>query len=194
MDWFWKSGWLICKSALCTRIVLLPVRSQNGLKVTQKLIKITNISISTKNRISTLVYCRALLQKMPCKDKASYASYNMTSIRKQVFVLRRIIWWYECCCSVLQRVAVRRSVLQCVAVCWNVLQCVAVCVDLWAVDLYKSFTTWHQLHYMAGPFVVQKSPICVGLFNKTGFFLKSHKDTAKTTDLCVCVWVCLDLI
>jgi len=163
------------------------VRSQNDLnwKVTQKLIniKVTNISISTENRISKSVYCRALLRKIPCKDKAFYASYNMKSIRKQVFVLRRMIWWYKCCCSVLQCVAVRRSVLQCVAVHCDVLQCVAVGVDLWAVDLYKSFTIWFRLHYMADPFVVQKSPMCVGLFNKKGFFFKSHKDTAKTPDL-----------
>jgi len=56
IDRFWKSGWLIHKSALCTRIVLLPVRSQNDLKVPRKRTDVTNILISTANRISKSVY------------------------------------------------------------------------------------------------------------------------------------------
>ena len=30
IDWFWKSGWLIHKSTLCTRIVLLPQWERNA--------------------------------------------------------------------------------------------------------------------------------------------------------------------
>jgi len=56
IDWFWKSGWPIHKSALYTRIALLQVRSQNDLKVPRKLIDVTNISVSTENRISKSVY------------------------------------------------------------------------------------------------------------------------------------------
>jgi len=56
IDGFWKLGWLTHKSALCTRIALLPVRSKIDLKVPQKLIDVTNISISTENRISKSVY------------------------------------------------------------------------------------------------------------------------------------------
>jgi len=56
IHWFWKSGWLIHKSVLCTIIALLPVRSQNDVKVPRKLIDVMNISISTENRISKSVY------------------------------------------------------------------------------------------------------------------------------------------
>ena len=33
IHWFWKSGWLIHKSTLCTRIVLLPQWEQNAYRV-----------------------------------------------------------------------------------------------------------------------------------------------------------------
>jgi len=52
----WKSGWLIHKSALCSRTALLLVRSQNDVKVPRKLIDVMNISISTENQISKSVY------------------------------------------------------------------------------------------------------------------------------------------
>jgi len=35
IDWFWKSGWLIHKSTLCTRIVLLPQWEQNAYSVSR---------------------------------------------------------------------------------------------------------------------------------------------------------------
>jgi len=70
IDWFWKSGWLIHKSTLCTRIVLWPVRSQNDLKVPRKLIDVTNISISKENRISKSDHYKI---KSPIKKKRASA-------------------------------------------------------------------------------------------------------------------------
>ena len=70
IDWFWKSCWLIHKIALCTRIALLPVRSQNDLKVPRKQIDVTNISISTENQISKSVYWTNAtpLPQVNCRD------------------------------------------------------------------------------------------------------------------------------
>jgi len=65
IDWFWKSGWLIHKSTLCTRIVPLPVRSQNDLKVPRKLIDVMKISISTENRMSKSVYNQHVTRHTP---------------------------------------------------------------------------------------------------------------------------------
>jgi len=53
LDWFWKSGWLIHKSALCTRIALIPQWGPNSHKCLQRLHELT---ISTKNRVSKSVY------------------------------------------------------------------------------------------------------------------------------------------
>jgi len=53
IHWFWKSGWLIHKSALCTRIALLPQWGPNSHKCSQRLHELTN---STKNRVEKSVY------------------------------------------------------------------------------------------------------------------------------------------
>jgi len=52
IDWFWKSGWLIHKSALCTRIALSPQWGPNSHKCWQRLHELT---ISTKNWVSKSV-------------------------------------------------------------------------------------------------------------------------------------------
>ena len=54
IDWFWKSCWLIHKSALCTRIALLPQWVPNSRKWLQHL---HELMISTKNRVSKSVCC-----------------------------------------------------------------------------------------------------------------------------------------
>ena len=59
MDWFWNSGWLTRKSALCTRIAHLPHWSPTTifLKGPAKACRHHENLISTENRISKSVYC-----------------------------------------------------------------------------------------------------------------------------------------
>jgi len=52
IDWFWKSGWLIQKSALCTRIALLPHWGPESRKCLQRL---NELMISMKNRVAKSV-------------------------------------------------------------------------------------------------------------------------------------------
>jgi len=66
IDWFWKLSWQIHESTLCTKIVLLPVRSQIDLKVPRKLINVTNISICTENRILKSFYWSILWKNSHC--------------------------------------------------------------------------------------------------------------------------------
>jgi len=59
-DWFWKSDWLIHKSALCTGIALLP---QWGPKSHQCLQRRHKLTISAKNRVSKSVYDTAASER-----------------------------------------------------------------------------------------------------------------------------------
>jgi len=95
--------------------------------------------------------CRALLQKMTYKDKASCNSTPPCNKFSSELTFKNVYLCVAVCCSVLQCVAVCCSVLltslrictdvlQCVAVCCSVLQCVAVCcsVLLTSLRIYTS--------------------------------------------------------
>jgi len=91
IDWFWKSGWLFHKWALCTRIAHLPQWGPKMIwKVPRKLTNSTNIWISLENRISQSVYSlftpASGKKKNPGEDPASDTTVSFPE---------RITWfWY----------------------------------------------------------------------------------------------------
>ena len=79
-DWFWKLGWLIHKSALCTRIALLPHWGQNAYNVStnSQLVR----KIGSQNQSISLFLAWSLSFRARCKG--SLCTYRIIYIQKGI--------------------------------------------------------------------------------------------------------------